>query len=175
MSEQKLPRGAYLFREGESAQYAYILIDGILEIVKTSLDGETVLAEVSAKKEIFGEMALIDGAPRSAGARAKTDVVVTQVDKTAFLKYVSSNPQAAHNIMVKLSKELRDANKTVGELKANEHESNVDHSEDFPIELQQAHSDVDDTDAIYDSPPSRPLTYAAGIILSLFLVAILYT
>ena len=104
MSEQKLPRGAYLFREGESAQYAYILVDGVLEIVKTSLDGEAVLAEISTKKEIFGEMALIDGAPRSAGARAKTDVVVTQVDKAAFLKFVSGNPQAAHNIMVKLSK-----------------------------------------------------------------------
>lgn len=175
MSEQHVPKGAYLFREGESAQYAYILLDGILEIVKTSLDGETVLAEVSEKKEIFGEMALIDGAPRSAGARAKTDVTLTQVDKAAFLQYVSGNPQAAHNIMVKLSKELRDANKTVGELQANAHEGQVDRSEEFPIELQQAHSDVDDTDAIYDSPPSRPLIYATGIILSLFLVAILYT
>ena len=175
MSQQDLPKGAYLFREGESAQYAYILVSGVLEIVKTGLDGEAILAKISTPKEIFGEMALIDGAPRSAGARAKTDVVVTQVDKAAFLQYVASNPQAAHNIMVKLSNELRVANKTVGELQASGQESQNDHSEAFPIELQQAHDDVDDTDAIYDSPPSRPLTYASGIILSLFLVAILYT
>ena len=102
-NDQNIPKGSYIFREGESARYAYVLQSGTVEILKLGIDGETSLAELEQKNTIFGEMALIDGAPRSAGARAKTDVVVTQVDKPNFLNYVAQNPQAAHNIMVKLS------------------------------------------------------------------------
>ena len=116
MTEQTHPKGSYIFREGETARYAYVLQTGTVEIVKLGIDGEDTLAEISEPKTIFGEMALIDGAPRSAGVKAATDVTVTQVDKPNFLDYVAKNPEAAHNIMVKLSHEVREANKIIGDL-----------------------------------------------------------
>ncbi len=171
MSDQlNLPKGEYVFREGENAQYAYILQNGVIEIVKSGLDGETALAEFTEKNAIFGEMALIDGEPRSAGAKAKTDALVTQVDKSAFLNYVSQNPQAAHNIMLKLSVELRDANKSVLDLRSSVQVDNSDQSEEFFVEIKQSQSDIDDTDAIYDTSPSKPLIYAVSILLIMLLV-----
>ena len=170
-NDQNIPKGSYIFREGESARYAYVLQSGTVEILKLGIDGETSLAELEQKNTIFGEMALIDGAPRSAGARAKTDVVVTQVDKPNFLNYVAQNPQAAHNIMVKLSQEVRHANAEIAELQTQAISGEGDRSEGFEVQEEQTHDDVDDTDAIYYTPPSRLLIYAASIIFLLFVVA----
>jgi len=166
--DQAIPQGEYIFREGESAQYAYVLQQGTVEIVKLGPDGEDVLAEIGQRHQIFGEMALIDGAPRSAGAKAKTDVQVTQVDKPSFLQYVAKNPQAAHNIMVKLSQELRQANQTISSLRSTVFEASNDRTVEFQVKLEQRDKDVDDTDAIYESPPSRSLIYISALIIFLF-------
>ena len=77
MSDKAYTNGEYIFREGESAAYAYVIKSGIVEIVKNSASGVQVLAELTPPT-IFGEMALIDGNPRSAGARAKESSIVTE-------------------------------------------------------------------------------------------------
>ena len=93
------PKGEFVFREGESADFAYILKSGSVEILKTGIDGEIVLATLDEPNKIFGEMALIDGAPRSAGARASADSVIDEVRQKDFLAYVQKNPNAAMNTM----------------------------------------------------------------------------
>ena len=69
-----LKSGEYLFREGESANYAYVVDEGEVEIVKASANGNIILALIP-KGAIIGEMALIDGLPRSASAIAKSDTI----------------------------------------------------------------------------------------------------
>ena len=73
----------YLFREGESAEYGYVVKSGQMEIVKTSVTGEIVLAELGPGS-LFGEMALIDGSPRSASARASVAGSVTEIRSDTF-------------------------------------------------------------------------------------------
>ena len=68
MADRTFADGEYIFREGESAAYAYVVKSGTVEITKHSTDGEQVLLIVAPT---FGEMALIDGNPRSAGARQR--------------------------------------------------------------------------------------------------------
>ena len=91
MSDQSYTNGEYIFREGESAAFAYVIKSGTVEITKHSTEGEQILAELTAPT-IFGEMALIDGNPRSAGARAKINTLVTEVTAEAFVNYLSQNP-----------------------------------------------------------------------------------
>ena len=170
-NDLNFPKGAYLYREGETARYAYVLKSGSIEIVKMGVDGESVLTELEKANEIFGEMALIDGAPRSAGARAKSDSVVAQVDKPDFLEYVTKNPQAAHNIMIRLSTELRHVNDELSHAKANAISQDNDLSAGFDVSEITQNEDVDDTDSIYQTSPSKPLIYAVSIILFLFLSA----
>ena len=76
-----------IYFEGESAVYGYIVKSGVVEIVKHGSGGDQVLAELEPPT-IFGEMALIDGNPRSAGARAKGDTVVTEVTAENFVNYL---------------------------------------------------------------------------------------
>ncbi len=80
----ELTKGDYIFQEGNEASFAYVLKEGAIEIVRKSSEGEQVLGKVE-KGAIFGEMAIIDGSPRSASARAVIDCKVQEVDKKAFL------------------------------------------------------------------------------------------
>ena len=164
---QLIPKGEYIFREGETARYAYVLQSGIVDIVKIGSDGEKVLFELDQKNQIFGEMTLIDGQPRSAGAKAKTDVTVSLVDGPEFLDYVAKQPTAALNIMKKLSSDLRQANLLNSQHQSNQGDEDTDYSTPFAIKLKQSNTDIQDTDAIYETPPSKPLMYSSVIVLLL--------
>ncbi|MGB9057616.1 MAG: cyclic nucleotide-binding domain-containing protein, partial [Pseudolabrys sp.] len=72
--------------------------------------GNRLLATLEAN-EIFGEMALIESAPRSATAIAKTDVALVPISKKDFLTLVSRAPTFALDIMGMMARRLRAANK----------------------------------------------------------------
>ena len=101
-NEKKLAPGEYLFREGETAEFAYVLKSGKIELVKSGLDGEIVLATIE-QGALFGEMALIDGSPRSASARSLDKSVLTEVRSDSFEQYIKTKPDAAVKIMKNLS------------------------------------------------------------------------
>ncbi|WP_324281887.1 EAL domain-containing protein [Cyanobacterium aponinum UTEX 3221] len=82
-TEQKLQNrrflaGECIFREGDKGNIAYIIEKGLVEITTIVNDCPTVLNTLK-EGEMFGELALVDGSPRSASAYAKTDVVLTVV------------------------------------------------------------------------------------------------
>jgi len=104
-----LQNSEFVFREGDSAQFAYVLKSGTIEILRMSSSKEIVLGTVS-EGEVFGEMALIDGAPRSASARAIGECQVQEVDRDAFSDYVSENPSVMYSLMKKLSGYVRSTN-----------------------------------------------------------------
>ena len=113
--ERTLTGGEYLFREGESADYGYVVKTGKIEIVKSGVDGEIILTELGPGS-LFGEMALIDGSPRSAGARASQDSSVTEIRSDTFNQYIRNNPDAAVRLMKTLAGQLRSANKDLAQL-----------------------------------------------------------
>ncbi|WP_330204416.1 EAL domain-containing protein [Cyanobacterium sp. DS4] len=82
-TEQKLQNrrflaGECIFREGDKGNIAYIIEKGLVEIT-TLVDGCPTVLNTLKEGEMFGELALVDGSPRSASAYAKTDVVLTVV------------------------------------------------------------------------------------------------
>jgi len=177
--DQSFTDGEYIFREGESAVYAYIVKSGIVEITKHGASGVQVLAGL-APPTIFGEMALIDGNPRSAGARAKGDTVVTEVTEEAFLGYLRQNPEAAVRIMKTISENLRASNQLVAKY---EQSGSAD---DNPLrdanpsafgsgELQPEEDfEIDDTDAIYEQGPSKPLLITVVSLLTFFIGSVVF-
>ena len=171
--DQSYTNGEYIFREGESAVFAYIVKSGNVEITKHGASGEQVLAEL-APPSIFGEMALIDGNPRSAGARAKGDTVVTEVTEEAFLAYLRQNPEAAVRIMKNISENLRASNQLVAKY---EESSNSQEGLDAAQFVEQKTSqdfEIDDTDAIYEQGPSKPLLITALSLLTFFIGSVVF-
>ena len=83
-------KGEYVFEEGDEAVFAYVLTEGVIEIVAVIKGEEQVLGKVE-KGTVFGEMAIIDGFPRSASARAEVDCKVQEVGHKESLNYITSN------------------------------------------------------------------------------------
>ena len=79
----------YVLEEGDEAVFAYVLTEGEIEIVQTVKGEPHVLGKVE-KGTVFGEMAIIDGFPRSASARAATECKVQEVGHKEFIDYISS-------------------------------------------------------------------------------------
>ena len=103
-----LKPGETIFKEGEPAKELYIIQRGTVEIQL----GNRLLDTLEVN-DIFGEMALIDGAPRSATATAKTDVALVPMSKKDFLSLVTKAPTFALDVMGMLARRLRSANRAI--------------------------------------------------------------
>ena len=97
--------GEVIFNEGDPAQESYVIQKGQVKIRRNGRVLDTL-----PEKSIFGEMALIDHAPRAATAVAATDVVLVPVAEKQFLFLVSQTPYFALNVMRVLARRLRSAN-----------------------------------------------------------------
>src|ERR1700733_8763213 len=99
--------GEIIFKEGDEAHQLFVIKGGEDAIQS----GNRTLAELSTN-HIFGEMALIDDAPRSATAGARTDVELVPISEKQFLFLVSQTPFFALKVMRVLARRLRATNKT---------------------------------------------------------------
>jgi CRP-like cAMP-binding protein len=104
---KSLKKGEIIFHEGNPSDCAYIIGAGSIEILESSPGGQKVLG-VLEDNEIFGEMGLIDGLPRSATARALKDSVVYILTPETFDNLVHKNPESLLPIMKVLTSRLRD-------------------------------------------------------------------
>ncbi len=100
--------GETIFREGDMADCLYVLKDGEVDITL----GNRLLKPLVAG-EIFGEMALIDGSPRSATALARTDVTLIPVNEKQFVFLVGQLPYFALGVMRVLADRLRTMNRAL--------------------------------------------------------------
>jgi NADH dehydrogenase len=80
-----------IFRQGDRGDRLYIIVDGEVELVKEDGHHEQVLARVGAGG-FFGEMALVNDAPRMATARTVTAVNLLTVDRHAFNALFAYSP-----------------------------------------------------------------------------------
>jgi CRP/FNR family cyclic AMP-dependent transcriptional regulator len=97
--------GRELFKKGDPGHDLYVVKSGEVQIV----DGNQTLETVTTGG-ILGEMALVDGGPRSATARAVTDTAVIPVDERRFLFLVQQTPFFAIRVMRVMSTRLRAMN-----------------------------------------------------------------
>jgi CRP-like cAMP-binding protein len=100
--------GANLFAKGDAARTMFIVKRGAIEVH----DGDTVFETVMPGGPV-GEMAIVDGAPRSAAARAKVASEVIVVDQKRFLGMIERTPYFAIHIMQVLTRRLRHTNDMV--------------------------------------------------------------
>ena len=99
--------GDVIFRQGDVGQDMYIIQDGQVEIVFNTASGTEERLAVLEQGDFFGEMAVLEGEPRTAGARALTACRVLPVSGGTFTKLLQENPEIAVRMMRKLSSRLR--------------------------------------------------------------------
>lgn len=100
--------GETIFKKGDRGDVMYGVIEGQVEIVN---DGKTI-ATVE-KDDVFGEMALINKAARSASAIAKTDCKLAIVNEHLFLFLVQETPTFALQVMSVMADRIRRLNEAI--------------------------------------------------------------
>jgi CRP-like cAMP-binding protein len=103
-TEERRETGDEIFTEGESGDALFLVIEGMVRVHK----GERVIADLGAR-ECFGEMAVLDAAPRSAGVTALSDVTLLKIAREDFQEVMSEKPEIAQGIIAVLTRRLRTA------------------------------------------------------------------
>ena len=104
----EVPAGHIIFREGESGECLYVILDGEVDV---TVNGHHVWRLQAG--EIFGEMALVEARPRSATAVAHSACRLVAIDERRFLFLVTQTPYFALGLLRLLASRLRAMDETV--------------------------------------------------------------
>jgi CRP/FNR family transcriptional regulator, cyclic AMP receptor protein len=100
--------GHVLFREGDPADCVFRLLSGAVDILR-DLDGDPILLGTVGAGQFIGEMGVVENRPRSATARAASEVEVEILTPTEFLDQIAGSPRTARELIQRLSQRLREA------------------------------------------------------------------
>jgi len=107
---KEYPARAVIFSEKDEADFMYVILKGEVEL---SLEGEPL--GIESEGGVFGEMAMIQNAPRSATATTLTKVKLAQIDREQFKQVLTDNVDFALKVMAVLANRLRAADHFIAE------------------------------------------------------------
>ena len=96
LKEKKTKAGEDIIKEGDSGSEMYILTEGTVDIIKTTVYGDPfIVATLDSEMHcVFGEMAMLDNDKRSATVRAKSDCRTLYIDRNNFDEFCNSHPDS---------------------------------------------------------------------------------
>ncbi|NDE84743.1 MAG: FHA domain-containing protein [Verrucomicrobia bacterium] len=109
MSQTIFQPGQVIFREGDTSQEAYRILQGRVEI-SILADGKPVILAQLGEGDIFGEMAMVDERPRSASAQALEVTTCEVLTPENFNDLVLQRPEVLIPYMASFFERLRTAN-----------------------------------------------------------------
>lgn len=101
------PKDTVLIEEGIPGQTLQLLISGGVKVTKTSPEGKELLLATRKSGDFFGEMSLLEDAPRSARVITTDSCEVGVITKSAFNEMMLREPQVGLNILKAISARLR--------------------------------------------------------------------
>ena len=99
--------GIAIFHEGDPGDALHIVIEGGVRIVVASPKGEEATVALLGPGECVGDLALLDGRPRSASAIASGDTKTLVVRRDDFMRWLEERPKAAFALLETLSMRVR--------------------------------------------------------------------
>jgi CRP-like cAMP-binding protein len=107
--------GDIIIRQGERADYVFNMSSGTAEVLVDDITVGRI-----GDGEIFGAMAALTHADRSATVRAKTSCSVVKVPKEQFTQLIKSNPATIHSLLVDMANSIVNLNEQLVGLRGNQ-------------------------------------------------------
>ncbi len=110
------PAGTRIFAKGDDGLGLLAVISGSVKISATAEDGREIVLNRIGKGEVFGEIALLDGLPRTADASALAACSLLVLDRRSFLPLLVEEPAIAVRLLEVVSRRLRRTSEQVESL-----------------------------------------------------------
>ena len=101
------PRGAVVVTEGDHSDSLYLILEGRVKVFLTDDKGREVILRTQDPGEYFGEIALMDGGPRSASVMTLDPAKFCIISRTGFEECMRQNPAIAIALIRHLSQRVR--------------------------------------------------------------------
>ncbi|HEV8544106.1 MAG TPA: ATP-binding protein [Verrucomicrobiae bacterium] len=109
--EREFPASHTIFHEGDPGDGIYIVREGLVQISVVVGQGERRVLTRAAAGDFFGEMAVLDGDPRSASATTDQPTKVFFIARDKLLKLIEASPRLAVSLVREFSQRMRDFNR----------------------------------------------------------------
>jgi CRP-like cAMP-binding protein len=116
MRRRRFRRGEVIFHQGDVGDSLQVVSSGSVKIVLASAEGEEAIIATLQPGDFFGELALLDGAPRSTTATAIEPTETLTLPREQFIELLGRDPQIAQALLHALAGELRRLTSHVEEL-----------------------------------------------------------
>ena len=110
------PAATQMISEGESGDQVYFIVSGKAKVTLYGEEGREIVLAVLKEGDMFGEMSIIDGKPRSANVEAVKDIECFVINRNAFLEYLSTHHKVYMRFFAYLTGRLREATRKIGGL-----------------------------------------------------------
>jgi CRP/FNR family cyclic AMP-dependent transcriptional regulator len=116
LSRKPYPRDSAVIAAGDPTDALYVVISGRLKVVMSGNEGREAILAILNQGDFFGEMGLIDQAPRSATVVTLEPCELLTITRTDFMKCLQKNFSLAMNVIRGLAGRLREADRKIGSL-----------------------------------------------------------
>lgn len=103
----RYPAGAAVFFQHDLPDALYAVLEGSVRVRTLSEDGQELVLNHMNPGDVFGEIALMDGLPRTADCIAETDAVLARIPRTSFLALLERQPRLAVQLIEVLCARIR--------------------------------------------------------------------
>ena len=113
---RRFGRGEEIFHKDEPGESLFIIWEGSVRIYLPSPQGADLTLAVLGAGDFFGDLALLDGGPRSASATALQETETLVLGRASFSAVLRSRPQSAMAVLAAVAQRLREADEMAGDL-----------------------------------------------------------
>ena len=111
--EEKVEKGQALFWEDDPPEFMVLLKAGKVKLIKQSESGKETILGILSPGETVGEIALFDGRPYPFTAQAMEPSVILKMSRLSFFDFLAQTPSAGIEIIIELSRRLREAQSVI--------------------------------------------------------------
>jgi CRP-like cAMP-binding protein len=116
LRRRRFRRGEVIFHQGDAGDSLHVVTQGAVKIALPSSEGDEAIIATLRPGDFFGELSLLDGAPRSATAAALEPAETLSLPRADFLEVVGRDPRLRDALLRSLAVELRRLTAHVEEL-----------------------------------------------------------
>ena len=100
-------KGQLVFYQGDPAGSLFVMVEGLVKIFVTSEEGDEMVLVTLQPHDVFGELSLLDGGPRSASAEAVEPTSLLELQRAPFLETLRQTPGITESLMRSMGRVLR--------------------------------------------------------------------